>query len=59
MSTPEDNGSEMVYHELHAVVKRYIEEAPDMTVFQVLGALRAVEHDILDNLKRHHEELGL
>lgn len=53
MSEP-DNGSTMVYHELHAVIKRYVSEAPDMTIFQVIGALEAVKQDVMDNLKSHH-----
>jgi hypothetical protein len=54
MNVPNDNGSEMVYHEIHAVVKRYMDEAPDMTVFQLIGALEAVKQDVMDNLKRHN-----
>jgi hypothetical protein len=56
MIDPEDNGSTMVYHEIHSVVWRYMGEAPDMTVFQLIGALEAVKQDVMDNLKRHHEK---
>lgn len=52
---PDDNGATMVYHELHAVVKRYMDEAPEMTVFQLIGALEAVKADVMENLKEHNQ----
>lgn len=61
MSEPnqtDDNGSSMVYHELHAVIKRYLHEAPEMTVFQAIGALEAVKIDVLDMLCRHNQRIG-
>jgi hypothetical protein len=53
-----DSGAEaeMVYYELHAVVRRYINESDKLTVFGVVGALEAVKIDVLDMLARHNNK---
>jgi cob(I)alamin adenosyltransferase len=51
----DNNGASMVYHELHAVIKRYMSEAPELTTFQVIGALEAVKLDVFEVLARHNE----
>lgn len=53
-----DNGISMIYHEIHAVIKRYMDEAPDVTAFQIIGALEAAKHDVMETLARHNHRTG-
>lgn len=39
----------MLRRELRAVIRRYGQES-DVTAYQTIGALRVVEHDIVDML---------
>jgi hypothetical protein len=50
----EQTEAAIVYHELHAVVKRYISEGNALSTFGVIGALEAVKTDVLDMLARHN-----
>lgn len=47
-------GAEMVYHEIHAVIRRYMDEAPDTTAFQIIGALEAAKADLMETLRKHN-----
>ena len=44
---------DMLRREVHSLIRRYGQES-DMTVYQALGALRVVEHDILAMLENRH-----
>lgn len=45
------DGSNQIRKELHAVIKRYMDES-DVTVYQMLGTLDAVKMDLWDMLER-------
>lgn len=51
-------GASMIYHEIHAVLKRYTSEAGETTVFTILGAMDAARQDVLDMLRLHNERRG-
>lgn len=57
-TTDDLGGASMIYHELHAVIRRYMSESGDTTVFAVVGALEAAKQDVLDTLGRHNERTG-
>lgn len=54
-SGDQSDAGKIVYDELHAVIRRYMAEAGDMSVFQMIGAIEAVKLDLMDTLKRHNE----
>ena len=37
----------MFYHELHAVLKRYCDEAPHLTYYEIIGAIECLKSDVL------------
>ena len=47
--------TEMLYKELHAVIRRWMSEGDNLQAFSVIGALEAVKADYLDTLKKHKE----
>lgn len=55
MSEEQTDAGKMVYDELHAVIRRYMAEAGDMSAFQMIGAIEAVKLDLMDTLKSHNE----
>ena len=54
MNNEEETEAGIVYHEVHAVVKRYLSEGHKLSTFGVIGALEAVKLDVLDMLARHN-----
>jgi len=43
---------EMFREEIRSLVRRYGQES-DITAYQVIGALRVIEHDIIDMMDQH------
>ncbi len=50
------NESQIVYDELHAVIKRYLSEGDTLTAFGILGAIEATKCDVMDLLKFHNNK---
>jgi hypothetical protein len=50
------NEAEMIYKEMHAVIRRWIQEGDALQAFAVIGALEAVKADYMETLKRHNTE---
>jgi hypothetical protein len=44
------NEANKFYHELHNVVKRWMNEGDVLTTFEIIGALEAVKGDVVDSL---------
>lgn len=42
-----DEGT-MLYDELHAVIRRYLSEAPHLTYYEIVGAIECIKADVLD-----------
>lgn len=42
------NEGTMFYDELHAVLRRYLHEAPHLTYYEIIGAIECVKQDALD-----------
>jgi hypothetical protein len=53
-----DNISEenMFYNELSSLVRRWIDEGDNLSVFGMIGALEAAKQDLMDVLVCHNEE---
>lgn len=49
MSNSETDGGTMLRHEIHAAIKRAGQES-DITLYQALGALTVVQHDLIEML---------
>lgn len=49
MSNNETDGGTMLRHEIHAAIKRAGQES-DITLYQALGALTVVQHDLIEML---------
>ena len=45
----------MFREEIHALIRRYGQES-DITFYQVIGAMRVVEHDLVDLIDRRDVE---
>lgn len=43
-----------IYHELHNVIRRYMDESPNLTLYEIIGALDMVKQDVRD----HHKTTG-
>lgn len=50
----ESTEANIIYDEVHAVVRRYLSEGDKLTCFGVIGALEAVKLDVLDMLAHHN-----
>jgi hypothetical protein len=51
------NEADLIYHELHSVVRRYLDESDKLTAFEVVGALEAVKADFMETLVQHNRLL--
>ncbi len=51
----EQTEADKFYLELHAHVKRWMNEGDKLTTFSVIGALEAVKADVMDSLVEFHE----
>lgn len=49
------SASDRIRREIHDVIRRYGEES-DVTVYQALGVLRMVEHDLIAMLDRAQQD---
>jgi hypothetical protein len=48
--------ADMIYDELHAVLRRWEHECVNLSAFAVIGALEAVKADYMDSLKQFNME---
>jgi hypothetical protein len=53
MNSEPEEGNQF-YHELHNVVKRWMDEGDKLTTFEIIGALEAVKDDVMESLVTHN-----
>lgn len=51
--------SNMLYHELHSIVKRWMDEGEYLTSFGIVGALEAVKADVLEAMSKREDRNDL
>lgn len=54
----ESTEASQLYHEIHAIVKRWCSEGDKLAAFGVIGALEAVKLDVADTLKRYNDRIA-
>lgn len=52
----EPTESDKFYHELHAVIKRWLHEGDQLSAYCIIGALEAVKMDVFEMLSSHNKK---